>query len=119
MTEDNRRANIEAEWRRVETSLAAARLLLASDLHADSVSRACYAVFHAATCLLLTLGLEPRSHRGLVRLFNQHFIGSRGTAAGAARGRRAPRCVKGACAPGGVRRCSTAGSCWRGAGCSG
>jgi len=37
------------------------------------VSRAYYAAFHYARALLLTVGLEPKTHRGVVDLVVEHF----------------------------------------------
>jgi uncharacterized protein (UPF0332 family) len=42
------------------------------------VSRAYYAAFHAARALLLTKGLEPKTHRGVIALLNQHFADALG-----------------------------------------
>ncbi len=77
MTEANRKENIAAEWARAEGSMRSAEVLLGAGEFNDSVSRAYYAVFHAARSLLLTLGLEPTTHRGVNVLLNQHFV-SRG-----------------------------------------
>ena len=74
MTGENRADNIAAEWQRTQESLRAARVLLDAGLFNDAMSRAYYAVFHAATCLLLTQGIEARSHRGMIRLVHQHFV---------------------------------------------
>ena len=64
----------EAEWARALSSLRSASLLLDAGEYNDSVSRSYHASFHAARCLLLTLGLEPASHRGVSHLVNLHFI---------------------------------------------
>jgi uncharacterized protein (UPF0332 family) len=74
MTDASRKTNIGAEWARAAGSLRAAGMLLDGGEHNDSVSRAYYAVFHAARSLLLTLGLEPQSHRGTGALLAQHFV---------------------------------------------
>jgi uncharacterized protein (UPF0332 family) len=52
---------------------AAERLLAAGDWD-DSISRAYYAACHAALALLLTVGLEPRSHDATISLFGLHFV---------------------------------------------
>lgn len=74
MTNENKKANIEAEWERALASLRSAGILFDAGEYNDSMSRAYYAVFHAARVLLLTLGLEPTSHRGVNYLMNLHFI---------------------------------------------
>lgn len=40
----------------------------------DAMSRAYYAFFDAASAALLTKGLIPKTHHGLIILFDQHFI---------------------------------------------
>jgi uncharacterized protein (UPF0332 family) len=39
-----------------------------------ALSRAYYAGFHAARALLMTRSLQPRSHRGVRSLLEQHFV---------------------------------------------
>jgi uncharacterized protein (UPF0332 family) len=46
LTGDNRRKNIAVEATRGDESLEAARVLLATALYADAVSRAYYGAFH-------------------------------------------------------------------------
>lgn len=77
MTEENRRANIEVELEKGDNSLRAAEALLALALWDDAVSRAYYAAFHHVQALLLSEGLEARSHGGTHDLFYLHFARSR------------------------------------------
>jgi uncharacterized protein (UPF0332 family) len=74
VTDDNRRVNIQDELTRAEHSLRAAEALLPLGLHADSVSRSYYAVFHSIRALLFSRGIEPRSHEGAIRFLNTEFI---------------------------------------------
>jgi uncharacterized protein (UPF0332 family) len=74
MTDESRRANVEAELDKADASLRAARTLDQAGLHDDCVARAYYAVFHLACAVLLTDGLEARSHSGVEHLFNLHFV---------------------------------------------
>ena len=58
---------------------ARGKLKIASNLlddgaYDDTVSRAYYAAFHAATAVLLTEGLSAETHRGLLNLFGLHFV---------------------------------------------
>jgi uncharacterized protein (UPF0332 family) len=41
---------------------------------ADSTSRSYYAVFHAATAVLTSLGVERSSHRALWSAFGEHVV---------------------------------------------
>lgn len=52
---------------------AAEHLLSAGDLD-DAVSRAYYGAFHAAQALLLTVGLQAKSHDATLSLFGLHFV---------------------------------------------
>ncbi|MBI5428645.1 MAG: HEPN domain-containing protein [Nitrospinae bacterium] len=65
---------IEAELRRAEKSLRAARLLFQEGLLEDALSRTYYAVLHAARAALLTEGIRVKSHKSVRRLFGQHLI---------------------------------------------
>ena len=67
MTGENRRANAEAEMASALEALRAAEALLSLALLRDAMSRAYYAVFHAARALLLLEGLEAKTHAGVLR----------------------------------------------------
>lgn len=70
----NRRLNIAIEWEKSKEALRAAEVLLQQKLASDAISRAYYAAFHAGQAVLLTEGLEVKSHEALGRLFSLHFI---------------------------------------------
>ncbi|MBI4238148.1 MAG: HEPN domain-containing protein [Deltaproteobacteria bacterium] len=70
----NKRENIRAEIERGRESFRAAEVLMAQSLYADAISRAYYAAFHAATALLLTRGIEAKSHAGVLNRFSLLFI---------------------------------------------
>jgi uncharacterized protein (UPF0332 family) len=74
VTNENKRANISAELTRCDESLRAARVLIETGLLHDAESRLYYAAYHAAVALLLTHGLEPRSHTGVANLMGLHFV---------------------------------------------
>lgn len=40
----------------------------------DAISRAYYAMYHAARALLLTKHIEPKTHKGVLTTLNQFFI---------------------------------------------
>lgn len=77
MTDEARRANVALELRRADESRRAAETLLAAGLLSDAISRAYYAAFHLIRALLVSRGLEPRSHAGAFHLFNVELV-SRG-----------------------------------------
>lgn len=76
MTEDNRKRNIELELEKVGEAVREADLLFANGLLSGAVSRLYYAVLHAVRALLLTKGIEARSHEGALRLLGLHFVKS-------------------------------------------
>lgn len=59
---------------KAEKKLEVAEKLLKSEDYEDAVSRAYYAVFHAAQALLLTEGERAETHKGLVTLFGLLFV---------------------------------------------
>lgn len=61
---------------KAENKLAVAKRLYDLKDYEDSVSRAYYAVFHAAQALLLTEGQKAESHKGVVTLFGLLFVKS-------------------------------------------
>lgn len=67
---------IKKEFYRAEKSLQSARLLLRDNLLEDALSRAYYAILHAARAVLLAEGVNVTSHRAVRRLFGQHLIKS-------------------------------------------
>jgi uncharacterized protein (UPF0332 family) len=67
-------AEIQANLERSQASLQAARILLSSNLPNDAVSRAYYAVFHAASALLLSENLSFSSHTGVLRAISLNFV---------------------------------------------
>lgn len=74
MTRNNKLANIQTEIERGEASRKAALLLSENDLILDAISRLYYWVFHCVRALLLTEGLEPKTHEGVLRLLGLHFV---------------------------------------------
>lgn len=76
MNVKNKALNISIEWSKSQRALKAAGLLLDQDLPEESIARAYYAAFHAAKALLLTEGLEARTHQGAGNLFSLHFVRS-------------------------------------------
>lgn len=74
MTDTNKRANVVSELGRANESMRAARVLVDASLLHDAESRLYYAIYHAAVALLLTEGIEPRSHVGCASLLGLHFV---------------------------------------------
>ena len=74
MTGENIRRNMDDELARSAEAARAFELLSAGGLRCDAVSRLYYCLLHSVRALLLTKGLEPRSHEGALRLFSLHFV---------------------------------------------
>ena len=62
------------EWRRAEECLGAAFLCTSGGFYADAISRAYYAVLHAAKSVLRLRGIDARSHTGVMNLFGSNMI---------------------------------------------
>ena len=62
------------EWRRAMRTLQAAELLAHERYPEDAVSRAYYAVLHAAKAALLVVGVAADSHVAVRRMFGKHLI---------------------------------------------
>lgn len=65
---------IKGYLEKAEKKLEVAEKLLKSGDYEDAVSRAYYAVFHAAQALLLTEGEKAETHKGVVTLFGLLFV---------------------------------------------
>ena len=74
MTDKNKRENIKASLDKASKTLLEADLLFRNDLITGAVSRLYYFLLHNVRALLLTKGLEPKSHEGVLRVFSLHFI---------------------------------------------
>lgn len=74
MTQENRRSNIAQELARAKECLTSADLLFSHGQLSDAVSRLYYYLYHAVRALLLSKGLEPKTHEGTLRLLSMHFV---------------------------------------------
>jgi uncharacterized protein (UPF0332 family) len=74
MTPANAEANAREEIARGTDAFKAAQLLLREGLFNDAISRAYYSAYHWASALLLTKGLEPKTHRGKIQMLSLHFV---------------------------------------------
>lgn len=74
MNEENRQANIREEIDRANEATRAANLLFENGFVGDGVSKLYDSLLYSIRALLLTEGLEPKSHEGAHRLFGLHFV---------------------------------------------
>lgn len=63
-----------AAWRRSREALRAAESLTRDSCYADAISRAYYAILHAAKAALFVHDVAAESHAAVRRLFGQHLI---------------------------------------------
>jgi hypothetical protein len=74
MTEENITANIKEELEAAEKTFLESELLFKNGFFKGAVSRLYYPLLYYIRALLLTNGLEPKSHEGALRLFSLHFV---------------------------------------------
>ncbi len=74
MTDENKRANIAGELERAGEVIKAADLLYENGFTNDAVSRLYYYLLYTVRALLLSRGIEPKSHEGALRLFSLPFV---------------------------------------------
>lgn len=74
MIEKNKKSNVKEEISRAEEAMKAADLLFENGFVKDAISKLYYVLLYYIRGLLLTMGLEPRSHEGALRLFSLHFV---------------------------------------------
>ena len=67
-------AAVAGEWRRAQECLAAARLCRDNGFYADALSRAYYAIMHAAKAALAAKDIAPASHKAVQRLFGKELV---------------------------------------------
>lgn len=75
MTEAEKlRALAERRMEKADRVLRASRTLLEESFFEDAVNRGYYAMFHAASALLLVRGHSTSKHRGVLSLLDLHFV---------------------------------------------
>jgi uncharacterized protein (UPF0332 family) len=71
---DNRRPAIGLQTAKAPRALDDAEFNLAAQRFEVAVGRAYYAAFHAARAALLTVGVQPRTHRGVNERHNLELV---------------------------------------------
>ncbi|MHB2020844.1 MAG: HEPN domain-containing protein [Candidatus Xenobia bacterium] len=74
MTSENRKHNISLELAVASEDLRMAELALREAAYRNAVSAAYYHAFHCGRALVLSLGLEAKTHSGVQHLINMHFV---------------------------------------------
>ena len=65
---------VGAHLARAQELLRASADLLGHGFKADSISRSYYAMFHAATAVLLLMGVERTSHKAIIAAFGEFVV---------------------------------------------
>ena len=68
------RAELTGMMEKARSKLRAAHVLLGSGSWSDAGSRAYYAVFHAISAALLSIGESYSSHAQVIGMFNRRFV---------------------------------------------
>jgi len=71
-------SEVELLLQKAQRKLNTAKKLLELGEHEDTVSRAYYAIFHAAKAALATQNIYPKTHEGTIREFGQKLIKEKG-----------------------------------------
>ena len=74
MTGENARDNAAAEAARGDQTLQAAKHLLDGGFPNDAIARAYYSAYHWARALLVSRGLDPKAHRGVIQLIGLQYV---------------------------------------------
>jgi uncharacterized protein (UPF0332 family) len=74
VNEENKKENVQEEIDHANESMKAADLLFNNGFIRDGVAKLYYALLYTVRAMLLTKGLEPKSHEGALRLFGLHFV---------------------------------------------
>jgi uncharacterized protein (UPF0332 family) len=74
MTTERSKNFVQASLKLSDKALEGARVLFDRGENLGAISRAYYAIFHAARAILYNAGFTSKSHGGLVSLFGKHII---------------------------------------------
>jgi uncharacterized protein (UPF0332 family) len=74
MNHEERQKVMVYRWQKSQSAIKEAQTLAQSCFFDAAVSRLYYAVFYAASVLLLKNGKEAYTHKGVKSLLNQHFV---------------------------------------------
>ena len=67
-------SEVQERFNRAKEFLRAAEVLHNGSFPSIAAGRAYYAMFHAATAALLSIGIERSTHRGIIAAFGHSFV---------------------------------------------
>ncbi len=74
LSEEERQKLVAYRLLKARRTLEDARKVIELKMWATAANRLYYATYYAVSALLITNGYIAKSHEGIIRLFNQHFI---------------------------------------------
>ncbi|MBS7250381.1 MAG: HEPN domain-containing protein [Candidatus Freyarchaeota archaeon] len=74
MTTGHSKELAKASLHRANKALNAAKILLDYGHLEDAISRAYYAIHHAARAILFIKGIKAKTHRGVISSFGEHIV---------------------------------------------
>jgi hypothetical protein len=74
MNSEGRELVVAEELRVAREELVASGQLIALALYRIALTRTYFATFHAARAVLYAQGYDPKTHQGVLTLFNQHLV---------------------------------------------
>ena len=74
LNDEEKRAVVAYRLDKANKTLDDAKKVIELDLWATAANRLYYAAYYAVSALLLVNGLNAKTHDGIIRLFNMHYI---------------------------------------------
>lgn len=74
LTDEEKRAVVAYRLDKANKTLDDAKKVIELELWATAANRLYYAAYYAVSALLLVNGLNAKTHDGIIRLFNMHYI---------------------------------------------
>ena len=74
LNDEEKRAVVAYRLDKANKTLDDAKKVIELELWATAANRLYYAAYYAVSALLLVNGLNAKTHDGIIRLFNMHYI---------------------------------------------
>ena len=74
MNEEERKQVVTYRLEKAHNTLSDAEKIIGMEMWAAGANRLYYAAYYAVSALLIANGFTAKTHEGVIRLFNQHFV---------------------------------------------
>lgn len=74
LTDEEKQSVIAYRLDKANKTLSDAKKVIEMELWATGANRLYYAAYYAVSSLLIASGLNTKTHEGIIRMFNMHFI---------------------------------------------